>query len=138
LAYQISQNTKAMKSNAYREVSRIMADHTWDIARDRQLAELVVDQLSGKKCDEPVSQYQSDMLFRAFVMRLELLYNEVEFGVGSAEQWEALRGLFRATLEEPTMRSAWEAEKHIWSKGFVDSVDGAAPGHLGLSKLNRS
>lgn len=48
LANQINQNTKAMKSNAYRETSRMWADHNWDIAQDHELASIVLARCLGK------------------------------------------------------------------------------------------
>lgn len=68
-------------------------------------------------------------------MRMELLYNEVEFGVGPTERWEVLRGYTRSFLEQPAVRTFWEADKHIYSAGFVRSVEEAKPGDMGVTPL---
>ena len=121
-----------MKSNAYREVSRAFADHNWDLARDYELASTIFGTLSGKTYDDPVRGYQADMGLRAYFMRMEMLYNEVEFGVGPAERWEVFRDFTRALLEQPAVSATWETDKHIYSARFVRSIEEADPGDMGV------
>lgn len=136
LANQINQNTKAMKSNAYREVSRTFADHSWDVAQNYELASIVLGTLSGETHDDdPVRKHQADMVLRTYFMRMELLYNEVEFGVGPPERWAVFRDYTRAFLEQPAVRASWEVDKHIYGEGFVRSIEEAVPGDMGLSPL---
>lgn len=132
LAYQIKQNTKTMKSNAYREVSRLWADHNWDVARDRDLAELTLSQYSETDLGDPIRKYQSAMSTRAYLLRVELLYNEVEMGIGPQDKWEVIRGLTRTFLDIPNVRELWEEEKAIYGKDFVGELDSASPGMVGI------
>ena len=127
LAHQINLNTRALKSNAYREVSRAYADHSWDIARDRSLAEVMFNQLAGTDQADAVAELQSAMVLRAYLMRVELLYDEVQLGVGPLDRWVAMRDFTRAFLDTPKVREMWEADKLLYGSGFVAELDGATP-----------
>jgi hypothetical protein len=116
-----------MRSNAYREVARAYADHNWDVARDRDLAELMMMQLSGKAPEDPVREFQSVMLLRAFLFRVELLYDEVKLGIGPEERWDAMRGLTGAFLNTPKIREMWEEDKFLYGRGFVEELENVDP-----------
>ncbi|MFT7653863.1 MAG: hypothetical protein ACI9ON_003065 [Limisphaerales bacterium] len=124
---QLKQNTKAMRSTAHREVSRIFADHNWDQARDYDLTALLLSQLNSEEIEDPVRVAQSVFHQRAYLMRMELLHDEAKLGVGSRERWEAMRDFTRAYLEDPKMRELWETDRPIYGSDFVNAINNATP-----------
>jgi hypothetical protein len=131
---QLKQHTKEMRSTAHREGSRVFADANHDIASNEFMSKLVIEAFkTDPDWSSPLDEFRFALFGRSHFMRLEMLWNEVELGVGPRRRWEKYRDFTKGLMQLPHWREFWERDRHIYDPDFAAEIDAADIGDLGVT-----
>ena len=123
LAIQIRQNTRALRSSTFQEISTDMSLSSEAIATHPELSSLIVKGADGLANLTPEERHRYNLAYLMIFRRLESVY--VQRRLGSIEQ-ELTEGFERSALS--TIGSGggaewWQSAKLAFSTSFVAHVD---------------
>jgi len=123
LALQIRQNTRSVRTSAYQETSRDIAESIDQLARDPELCRIW---LAGARDFEslPREERQRFGLYLTAVMRRyeNLLYQAEEVPL-DPDAWEGVRELFFYTMSQPGVASWWKVSRGLFNRQLRDAVE---------------
>lgn len=123
LALQIRQNTRSIRTSAYQETSRDIAESIDRLATDPEIARIW---LAGARDYESLSREDRQRFgfyLTAVMRRYEnLLYQAEEVPLDPAA-WEGVRELFLHTMSRPGVASWWKISHHLFNRQLRDVVE---------------
>ena len=123
LAFQLRQNTRAMRSSTFQQISAEMSQNVESFTTNPDLAAILVKAISGGSTFTPVEQLQFQGFLVMTFRRLEAVY--VQHKLGSIEK-DLVEGFERSLLPNlvlPNGSEWWATAKHTFHRAFVAHID---------------
>jgi hypothetical protein len=139
LVIQLKQNTKALKSSTFQEISNVMAQN-WEVAiANPDVAELFLKTASGLDALDEKERFlfgaMATMLFR----RVETVYTQESLGAIDARLTLGFKESSISSLSHVGMREWWQQSQAAFRPEFVAWVNeelerGVEPIHMGVGR----
>jgi len=144
LAVQVRQNTKALNSATFQEISTTTALNNEPIALNPDIAELVFKARNGLSDLTEIEKIRFGALALSSVRRIEPMFIQEKLGAIDSSFTKGFRKSGLSAFTQPAIREWWEDTKEAFSDDFRDIVDEAIksgdikPLHRGIGKLDNS
>jgi len=122
LAVQLRQNTKAMRSSTFQQISAQMGQNAETIVTNPELADLLVKGLNGKDDLTPGERVRLQGLFVMSMRRIEAVYVQRRLGSIDADLAEGFEKSLLPLLLTPEGAQWWKTAKSTFHAAFVDHV----------------
>lgn len=106
-AVQIRQNTRAVTASAYQQVVNSFAEISFEIAKNRNLADLYIRGGRDFKSLGEVERAQYSLMLLSFLRRAENVVFQSTSHVLTDEHWSGIRTSIKAILAPPGARTCW-------------------------------
>jgi hypothetical protein len=137
LVVQIKQNTRALKSATFQEISNVMAQNWETLITTPELADLFLKGAAGlNQLDQKEKMLfgaMATMLFR----RVETVYTQQSLGAIDSSLTEGFKRSSLSSLTHAGMRDWWRQSESAFNAEFVNWVNrelnrGVKPIHMGV------
>jgi hypothetical protein len=123
LAIQIRQNTRSIRTSAYQEASRDIAEAIDQLARDPELARIWYAGARDFESLPKEERFRFSLYLTAVMRRYEnLLYQTEEIPL-DPETWEGVRELMRQTFSQPGVTSWWKRSRGLFNRQLRDFIE---------------
>jgi hypothetical protein len=124
-AVQIRHNTRAVTGAAFQQVVNSFAEISFEIAKDRKLAELYLRGGRDYRSLDEVERAQYSLMLLSFLRRAENVLFQSSSHVLTGEHWSGIRTSIAAILDPPGARACWseiEGRLNPEFRSFVASL----------------
>ena len=104
---QIRHNTRAVTASAFQQVVNSFAEISFEIAKDRGLAELYVRAARDFSSLSEVDRAQYSLMLLSFMRRAENVVFQSSTHVLTGEHWVGIRNSIKKILAPPGARACW-------------------------------
>ena len=123
VSIQIRHNTRAVLAAAYQQVVNSFAQISFDIAKDKSLADLYLRAGQGFSSLGDVERTQYSLMLLSFMRRAENVFFQTEIHMLQNEHWFGIRDSVKAILGPPGARDCWNEIKNRLNPKFRDFID---------------
>ncbi len=123
LALQIRHNTRSVRTSAFQEASRDLAESIDHISRDPELCRIY---LAGAKDFESLSREERlrfSIYFTGVMRRYENLLHQTREGMIDRADWEGVRETGRQTFSQPGVMAWWKRSRSLFNAELRDFVE---------------
>jgi hypothetical protein len=124
LAIQVRQNTGAIQSSNAMVLHNDISDLARDVARDRELGDIIVRALVSTNELSPAEKIAAYGWFYTFLKTGELAHMRYRSGDLEKKYWDATLVFFRAYWQTPGFRAYWADRKAAFTADFQSAVEG--------------
>jgi hypothetical protein len=120
---QIRHNTRAVLASAFQQVVNSFAQISFDIAKDRSLADLYLRGGRDFSSLGDVERAQYGLMLLSFMRRAESVYFQTEIHMLENEHWSGIRESVKAILGTPGARDCWRDIKSRLNPTFCNFIE---------------
>lgn len=104
---QIRHNTRAVTASAFQQVVNSFAEISFEIAKDKSLAELYIRGGKNFGALDEVERAQYSLMLLSFLRRAENVLFQSTSHVLTGEHWSGIRTSIKAILSPPGAQACW-------------------------------
>jgi hypothetical protein len=120
---QIRHNTRAVTASAFQQVVNSFAEISFEIAKDRSLADLYIRGSRDFLSLDEIEQAQFSLMLLSFLRRAENVLFQSTTHVLTGEHWSGIRTSIKAILSPPGARRCWGEIQDRLNPQFRSFVD---------------
>jgi hypothetical protein len=122
-AVEVRNNTRAVRVSAFQQVVNSFADVSFQVGKDKNLADLVLRASRDFAALDEVERTQYTYLMLSYLRRAESVFFQTEIHMLHSEHWSGMRNSILATMTPPGSRDCWSGMKNRVNPEFRDFVD---------------
>ncbi|WOJ93767.1 hypothetical protein R0135_01040 [Congregibacter variabilis] len=139
LVIQLKQNTRALKSSTFQQVSNVMAQNWEVIIANPDMAALFLKAASGLKALDEKERFLFGAIATMLFRRVETVYTQEALGAIDARLTAGFKQSCISSLSHAGMREWWQQSQAAFSSEFVLWVNkeleaGVQPIHMGIGR----
>ena len=123
LAFQLRQNTRALKATAFQNVISEMGKNVEPIMANGELAEILVKATQGPENLSPVERVRLNAVYVSSFRRLESVYVQYTLGTMEEENKRGFEDSMIPLLKLPYGKAWWNEAKVSFFQPFVRHID---------------
>ena len=124
LAAQVRQNTRALRSSTFQDISTQMAQNVEPIVSSAEVAEVLVKGLSGLSALSPGERLRFQSVLVMSFRRMEAVYVHAQIGSIDRELSLGFERSMLTMLKSPGEAEWWATAKVTFGRSFAAHVDG--------------
>jgi hypothetical protein len=132
VSIQIRNNTRAVRASAFQQVVNSFAAISFDIAKDKNLADLFLRAGRDFASLTDVERVQYTFMLLSFLRRAENVYFQTEIRTLHERHWYGIRESTKAVMASPGARACWTEIRNRFNPQFAAFID-----ELSERKLDR-
>jgi hypothetical protein len=122
-AFQIRNNTLAVRASAFQEVVDSFSAISFDIAKDQDLTELFLRGGRDASVLNEVERMRYELMLSSFLRRAESLYFQTEIRTLRDKHWEGIRGSVAWVMSSPGARARWKEINQRFNPHFAAFIE---------------
>jgi hypothetical protein len=122
-AIEARHNTRVVRASAFQQVINSFAGLSFDLARDKNLVDLLVRGWRDFAALDEVERTQFSYMMISFLRRAESVFFQTEIHMLHSQHWSGIRNSIQAIMTPPGARECWSAMKDRMNPEFRDFVD---------------
>jgi hypothetical protein len=124
VSIQIRNNTRAVRASAFQQVVNSFAAISFDIAKDKNLADLYLRAGRDFASLTEVERAQYSFMLLSFLRRAESVFFQTEIRMLYSEHWPGIRNSIKAIIATPGAQACWSEIKNRLNPEFRAFIDG--------------
>jgi len=129
VSIQIRNNTRAVRASAFQQVVNSFAAISFDIAKDKNLADLYLRAGRDFASLSEVERAQYSFILLSFLRRAENVFFQTEIRMLYTEHWPGIRNSIKAIMAAPGAQACWSEIKNRLNPEFRAFIDGLIAEH---------
>jgi hypothetical protein len=124
VSIQIRNNTRAVRASAFQQVVNSFAAISFEIAKDKNLADLFLRAGRDFASLTEVERVQFTFMLLSFLRRAENVYFQTEIRTLHERHWYGIRESTKAVMAAPGARTCWTEIRNRFNPQFAAFIDG--------------
>jgi hypothetical protein len=122
-AIEARHNTRAVRASAFQQVINSFAGMSFELARDKNLIDLLVRGWRDFAALDEVERTQFTYMMISYLRRAESVFFQTEIHTLHSEHWSGIRNSLQAIMTPPGARDCWSGMKDRMNPEFRNFID---------------